>query len=220
MKNNGLQPLSDQLALANQFSQDLRPQIIACEKFQKGLNSTPLQVIKHKHTGVMYIPVSAIEASLDRMFTGLWSTKNADWRLIANEVVFSLELHYFHPIAKVWLSRCGVGAAQMRMVKGSQITDINGKIKNALEMDVAHAKADALKNAAKSIGDLFGRNVARKKEHRTPYEGILSKLQPLANIQEAVDWINEGNTIEDLKKIKLVSEEQKTEIMNLLNPAK
>ena len=130
-KKNGLQPLSDQLALANQFSKDLRPQIIACEKFQKGLNATPLQV--KKGNKVSYIPISAIEASLDRMFTGLWSTKNLQWQIVANEIVCSLELHYYHPIAKVWLSRCGVGAAQIRMKSGSQISDINAKQKNALE---------------------------------------------------------------------------------------
>lgn len=165
--------LSDQLDKANQINEDLRPIIIACEKFSKGLNIAPPKSIIKERQGIKYIPISAIETNLDRMFTGLWQTKNMQWKLIANEIVVSLELHVFHPIAKVWLCRCGVGAAQMRMRSGSKITDIDSKIKNALEMDVPHAKADALKNAAKSFGNLFGRNIGRPEKQVTNYTTVI-----------------------------------------------
>ena len=104
---------------------------------------------------------------------------------MANEICVNLELQVFHPVAKTWLSRCGVGACQIRQKAGAQISDINAKIKNALEMDLPHAKADALKNAAKSLGDLFGRNLTRKDKDTTEYKPVLlDKLKTLNNAND------------------------------------
>ena len=57
-----------------------------------------------------YIPISFVETKLDEVFFGLWSVENFQSRVIANEVVGSIELKVFHPVAKVWLTRTGVGA--------------------------------------------------------------------------------------------------------------
>ena len=81
---------------------------------------------------------------------------------------------------EIWISRSGVGVAQIRQKSGSNIQDVNAKIKNALEMDVPHAKADAIKNAAKSLGKHFGRDLSRKKADVAAFQPVLlTKIQQL-----------------------------------------
>lgn len=175
-----MEKLSEQLIKADALSEEIRPILIACEKFTSGLNSKPRNVKKRQN--ISYLPISEIEAQLDRMYAGLWQTKGLTWKVSVNEIVVSLELGVFHPIAKTWIWRCGVGAAMIRQNKGAAISDINAKIKNALEADIGHAKADAIKNAAKSLGDLFGRNVARKPQDVSVYSPILlDKIKKLGN---------------------------------------
>lgn len=172
--------LSTMLEDANALSEQTRPILIACEKFVNGLNSAPDPSKIKNRQNVKYIPISGIEVELDRMFAGLWQTKNLSWQVVGNEIVVSIDLEVFHPIAKVWICRSGVGAAQIRQSKGAQITDINAKIKNALEMDVPHAKADAIKNAAKSLGKMFGRDLSRKTADVSTYKPILlNKIKQL-----------------------------------------
>lgn len=169
------------LSQSAEIAEQNAPFILALERFVSFINSKPKANDIKSRQGANYLPISVIESELDRCFAGLWQTKNMQWKLIANEIVLSIELEVFNPIAKVWLTRSGVGACQMRMKRDSEITDINAKIKNALEMDVAHAKADAIKNAAKSLGDLFGRNLTRKASDTKQYQPLLlDKIQKLA----------------------------------------
>ena len=52
-------------------------------------------------------------------------------------------------------------------------------------MDLPHAKAEAIKNAAKSLGAIFGRNLARKATDTTDYKPILlDKLKQLKNAND------------------------------------
>lgn len=177
--------LSTQLEQAQTLSEEIRPQLIACETFTKGLNSQPPSKSIKDRQGTKYLPISSIESQLDQMFAGLWKTTNMEWKVVVNEIVVSIELHVFHPIAKVWISRCGVGAAQIRQTKNSAIQDINAKIKNGLEMDVPHAKADAIKNAAKSLGKYFGRDLSRKTADVSEYQPVLlTKIQQLNKIND------------------------------------
>ena len=174
--------LSEQLRQADILSEEIRPQLIACEKFTSGLNSAPPQANIKDRQGVKYLPISSIESQLDKMFAGLWKTTNMEWKVVVNEIIVSIELHVFHPIAKVWISRSGVGAAQIRQKSGSDIQDIPSKIKNSMEMDVPHAKADAIKNAAKSLGKYFGRDLSRKTKDVASYTPVLlSKIKSLSN---------------------------------------
>ena len=183
--NNKTKNLSDQLKKANALTAANRPEIIALEQFTKVLNSKPKAENIKDRQGFKFLGISQIENELDRLFAGLWQTNNLTWQIVANEICVNLELQVFHPVAKTWLSRCGVGACQIRQKAGAQISDINAKIKNALEMDLPHAKADALKNAAKSLGDLFGRNLTRKDKDTTEYKPVLlDKLKTLNNAND------------------------------------
>ena len=96
-----------------------------------------------------------------QLFFGLWQTKKFNYQVVGNELVGSIELWVWHPITKDWLVRTGVAATQIRQHKGAAITDIDAKIKNALEMDAPHLYADCVKSAAKTLGPAFGRDLNR-----------------------------------------------------------
>ena len=168
--NNKTKNLSDQLQKANALTAANRPELIALEKFTKVLNNKPKAEHIKKRQGAAYLPISQIENELDRLFTGLWQTENFNYVINGGSVSVSIELKVYNPVAKIWLTRCGVGAALIR------------NSKNALEMDLPHAKADAIKNAAKSLGDIFGRNLTRKDSDTTEYEpALLNRLKALNN---------------------------------------
>jgi len=125
-----------------------------------------------------YLPISFIEMTLDEIFFGLWQTKNFKTEGIANEIVGSIEVWYFHPVAKTWLCRVGAGAVQVQMKskeKGGDgdITNIRNKITNTLTKDYPHLKADCFRNACLSIGKAFGRDLNRKFEDQ--YKPVIAK---------------------------------------------
>jgi hypothetical protein len=141
------------------------------QKFQKQfLQNEPvaqeLRINKYANNS-RYLPISFMEMTLDEIFFGLWQTKNFTSRTVANEEVGSLELWYFHPVAKTWLCRIGAGAVQIQMIskeKGGtgDITNIKDKITNTLTKDYPHLKAECFRNACLSIGKLFGRDLNRE----------------------------------------------------------
>lgn len=163
------------------------------QNFHKLLNMPPNKrdVVINKYAGnSKYLPISFLEMNLDEMFFGLWQTKNFEHSVIANEVVCSLELEYFHPSAQTWLTRVGVGAAMIqfeaeyemengapKIVDGKKIklktniSDISKKITNTLTKDFPHAKAQAFRNACLSIGKSFGRDLNR--EYEDTYNPII-----------------------------------------------
>lgn len=149
---------------AQRLQQEGRAHLVNIESFNKHVNSQPpKEAIKtNKFQGnARYIPIGFIENWLDELYFCIWSTENMTHSVIANEICVKLELKVFHPIAKVWITRTGAGAALIRQSAGADITDISAKIKNAMVQDFSHAKAEAFKNAAKSLGKRFGRDLNR-----------------------------------------------------------
>lgn len=207
-------------AQAKLISEEIKPQLLACETFTRGLNRPPSNADVKERSKIKYIPVSSIEAKLDEMFMGLWKTEKFEWKIVANEIVASIELHVFHPIAKIWLSRVGVGACMIRQKSGSQITDLNAKMKNALEMDAPHAKADALKNAAKSLGKLFGRDLGRNDSDVANYTPLiinsLAEAKIFLQIEDELNLCVTEKDITDLYKLYTPKVKNKKALLSLL----
>lgn len=135
-----------------------------------------------------YLPISFLEMTMDEIFFGLWQTKNFKTTGIANEIVGELELSYFHPIAKVWITRVGCAGVQIQYEaqkdadgnkKKVDITDIKLKIVNTLTKDYPHLKAQCFRNACLSIGKTFGRDLNR--EFEDVYNPVIkeAKVDPL-----------------------------------------
>ena len=132
------------------------------EGFTTILNKAPKpeQVKKHKE-GFQYMPIGVMETMADQLFFGLWQTTDFKYQVVANEIIGSITLEAFHPVAHTWIKRIGVGAVMIRQKSNSALTDIDSKYKNALVMDFPHLKAECFKNALMGFGNKFGRNLRR-----------------------------------------------------------
>lgn len=150
--------------------------------------------------GRLYVPIGFIEAKLDRIFHGLWKTENVQTNVIGNEVCMTLELHVFFYPMNQWVIRTGAGAAMIQQrgdwdaVNKKKVparpSDVDAKISNTLAKDYPHAKAEALKNAARSLGRCFGRDLNRDADKKVlevnlPSAGIDEKKRVSAMIEQA-----------------------------------
>ncbi len=169
-------------------------ELLRIQKFQQFLqrDPSPKEIRANKFAGnSKYLPISFMEMTLDEIFFGLWETKNFHTENIANEIVGHLELRFFHPLAKTWLTRTGAGAVQIQMrstEKGGSgdITNIKDKIVNTLSKDYPHLKAECFRNACLSIGKMFGRDLNRefddqyippiKEEIKNPVTDMIQKI--------------------------------------------
>lgn len=106
-----------------------------------------LNEVRTREDGVVYIPIEIVEDKLNKLFPG-WSTHDFK-QLVGNQhVVGSLELLVQYPGRDYATSRVGAGAVQIEV----------------LEKEPGHLKADCIKNAAKSLGNTFGRSLLRGQE--------------------------------------------------------
>jgi hypothetical protein len=110
------------------------------------------------------ILISHIEMLLDEYFFGLWETENFKWAVIANEIVGSIDLCFYHPVTGLRMRRTGAAAIVVMVNKGTNPLDVANKKANALDMGFPKLKSECLKNAANSLGKLFGRDLNRKKQ--------------------------------------------------------
>jgi len=171
------------------------------ESFQKLLNQHPHKSeikVNKMAKGAQYLPVGAIERLLDENYSGLWSIENFRWEVVANEIIGSLDLKVFHPAAKIWITRTGAGAT-MILTQAEKPATVENKIKNTLVKDFPHLKAECLKNAAKSLGVRFGRNLNRNQEDEPEYlSESLPKLSE--NQQLAYDLLEQSTLSPDYRE--------------------
>lgn len=150
------------------------------QNFVSKLNSAPTQesIGKTPDGRALTVTISHIEMTLDELFFGLWSTENYKWSVISNEVVGSIDLLVFHPTAGLWLRRSGAASIQIMVnampddvknnpqAKSSWALDVGNKKSNALDMGFPKLKAECIKNAAQSLGGLFGRDLNRQNKDK------------------------------------------------------
>lgn len=156
------------------------------ESYLKILHESPDNKSIKKNSqagGALYVPVGVMEMKLDEITGGLWSTQNEKTQVIANELLYSLELSFFHPVAKTWINRLGCAAVPIQQSKGASVLDLDSKIKNALVKNYPAVKAQAFKNAAQSIGRAFGRDLNR--EINIEYNVFSDKVKASGIIQKA-----------------------------------
>lgn len=108
-----------------------------------------------------YLEIGYLEMQLDRIFYGLWSLKIIDCKQILNSVQVTVELSVFHPIALTWIARTGIGAKEIQLKKDTRDFVAENLSSKCLERDIPIAKAEAFKNACKSLGNSFGRHLNR-----------------------------------------------------------
>jgi len=175
------------------------------ENFQMLLNAYPEKdkILKNAMAkGAEYLPIQEIENLLDSYYEGLWNISNLKWSVVANEICGTLELSVFHPVAKVWITRTG-SASVMIMTKQGQPATIENKIQNCLVSMFPKLKSECTKNAAKSLGVIFGRALNRGKDDDYTYLTEIVE-QTTEGAEEAMMLLNTAVTNQyDILKSKI-----------------
>ncbi len=172
------------------------------QAFMARLNSEPdpASLDKTPDGKAQTVTISFIEMLLDEIFIGQWSTEGFTTKIITNEVVGELVLSVVHPITGMVIKRTGAAAIQIMVDKapeGLQGKERNlwalspeNKKPNALDLSYPKLKAECLKNAAQSLGKIFGRDLNRKKSDK--FNEAYPQI-PEALLQKLVQKVQEGD---------------------------
>jgi len=178
--------------------QDIRAQL---QSFTEKLNRepNPAEIEKTPDGRANSLPISFVEMTLDELFFGQWGTRNYTTKLISNEVVGELELYVVHPVSGIEITRVGSAAIIIQVDKApdditgkernSWALDVMNKKPNALDLGYPKLKAECVKNAAQSLGKIFGRDINRKKQDQ--FKRTLTPI-PDAALQAALARIEKG----------------------------
>lgn len=206
------------------FGNDERLRLLL-QDFQAKLNKEPdpREFDKTPDGRADYLPISFVEMTLDELFLGLWSTENFKWSAITNEVQGSLELVVIHPITRTQIRRVGAGSIVImvdsltqedkdRMSKQDRnlfALNPQNKKPNALDLAFPKLKAECLKNAAQSLGKVFGRDINRK--NKDTFKPALKPISDKA-LLAAIERIENGQleTIPLAEANFILTEEQKS----------
>lgn len=204
------------IALNSQNDTDI---LVKLQKFQKLLHKDPLpeSIDKTPDGRASTVTISFIEMLLDKFFFGQWSIENFKWSAITNEVQGSLELVIVHPISGREIRRTGAASVVIMVDKvpddiknnsqdrNSWALNPQNKKPNALDMAFPKLKSECIKNAAQSLGKIFGRDLNRKKS--SEYSPLVNgELMPKLSdeiIQKAMLAIEQGRKEEVQKLLEL-----------------
>ncbi len=213
--------------------------IDALQKFQARLNSEPalesVELTPDKKASTVVI--SHIEMTLDEMYFGQWKTGNFKWHMIANEVQASLELVVVHPVTGYEIRRTGAASVVIMVdrvpdsikddaqLRNQWALSPSNKKPNALDMAFPKLKAECLKNAAQSLGKVFGRDLNRKnKDTYKPYKitqkDVTVKSLPESTMKMIEEAIVRGEDEFEIREAmdalgELITEEQRNHINSL-----
>lgn len=147
------------------------------------------------------LPISFVEMTLDEIFLGQWGHRNYTTKVVANEVVGELELWVIHPITSREITRVGAAGIIIQVDKapdnlvGQQKNEwalnISNKKSNALDLGYPKLKAECIKNAAQSLGKVFGRDLNRKKadQFNVYYKSLTDK-----GFEDLLKRVEQGDT--------------------------
>ena len=110
-----------------------------------------------------YLPIERIEFLLKTIFKSYRIEVLREGSSF-NGVYVVVRVHYLHPLTNTWEFHDGIGASQIQTKKGSSPADLSNINNNAIGMAFPVAKTEAVKNACKSFGKIFGSDLTRLEE--------------------------------------------------------
>lgn len=132
------------------------------------------------------IAISHVEMMLDEIFFGHWSLDEINYQREFNEIVGSGVLTVRHPVTGKMIRRAGFGSIVITQAKGTPVMDFQAhKQANALDLAFPKLKAKILKNAAKTLGKCFGRDLNRTVEDEYTPEIVVVPPTELTDEQRA-----------------------------------
>lgn len=166
---------------------------VLIQDFARRLNAepNPAEFEKTPDNRASYLPISFVEMTLDEIFLGQWELSDVTYQQIFNEVVGTGILTVWHPITGRAIRRAGFGAVVITQDKDAAMIDFNTtKKKNALDLTFPKLKAEIVKNAAQSLGKVFGRDINRKQ--KDVFKPALQPI-PAKALQAAVERAEKGD---------------------------
>lgn len=167
--------------------------------------------------GYKYLPIERVEYLLKTIFkqyrieiTGQGTAFNGVW--------VTVRIHYLNPIDGSWSFHDGIGAMQLQTKAGTSAADLVNINNGALSMAFPAAKAEAVKNACKSFGKIFGSDINRKELIDYSLDLTLIPFdENHPNFNKAVEAIKKGDfNIDQLKSKYDISEEVESKILDLI----
>lgn len=198
LTNEQLELIKSQFDLTGLVPQSTQLDVVKLQNFNLQLNSEPpteLVKINKYANNTKYLPISFLEMLLDQISLGIWEIKGFRYEVLTNELVGKLTLRYYHPLVGNFIERVGVAAVQIQTKSGSDPYNIANKIPNTLVKQMGQLKAECFRNACKSIGKIFGRDLNRDDaaEFNAAYNDDEMKLEITRKIAEVVN--NTKNSI-------------------------
>ena len=110
-----------------------------------------------------YYPIDVQEGLADDLFHE-WNVTDENYSLFANELLCTVRITFTPSYPGAQERFCtGSAAIAVQMDSGAKITDFPAKKKtNALQYNAPAVREMAIGNALQSLGNIFGRNLARK----------------------------------------------------------
>jgi len=159
------QEINTSIQDVHQFWEDFKDSF---DDFSKKIGTTPkASNIKNNPyaNNSKYLEIGFIEMQLDRIYHGQWSFEVTEVKLLLNAIQVTGHLSVLHPVSGTWIKRSGISAKECQLKKGSTSIGVESLSSKAMERDVPIAKAEAFKNACKSLGNAFGRSLNRNFNH-------------------------------------------------------
>jgi len=142
------------------------------------LNQHPnSKVVKiNKYAGnSKYIPIGIVQGYLDRIFLS-WEWKINEVQVIMNGVMVRGSLICLTHTGNI-INMDGIGASEFQLKKGASTLSPDTLNSKAIERDVPKAESEAFKNAAKKLGNKFGRSLNRAEQFEYKSDGnLLNRL--------------------------------------------
>lgn len=199
----------------------------SAEDFMKKLNEEPpADELRPTPDGkARTLPISFVQMKLDEIYVGQWGTTQMEINLIGNEIMGNLILWVIHPITGLKIERPGTAAvqitvdavpahmkfkdgdspeltAQKNKERNTWALDMQNKKPNALKMNAPNLKSECIKNAAATLGKVFGRDINRKADDVDSYESIYSDEIEVNEVKAEVEaQFNNCSTKEELAAI-------------------
>jgi predicted RecA/RadA family phage recombinase len=148
----------------------------------------PKSIIRRNDYGKFdYLPITAVERLLDGLFKS-WKAEILREGSVVNGFYIVVRLSAEIPNSDKILVADGIGFAEFQTTKGASPTDFTKLMPGAGVMAVPKAKSEAIKNAAKSFGNLFGRNLLRNDDQsEAEYNVVSLSRTKIANTLGATD---------------------------------
>lgn len=170
---------------------------LRCQAFAEQMNRLPPEssVVQTLDKKALTIAISHVQTTLDEFFFGLWDTKNFRWQSHGTKIMGCLDLIVTHPVTGLPITRQGGAAINITKEAVPDIMNISTDIKteedDELELGFPALISLCTKNAAKSLGKMFGRDLNRTIIDN--FQGLL-KQSPNAEVTQELKELIEAQT--------------------------